>query len=295
MISNDTLQIQIFTNEVSYGDLSQLPLANVTVIFPPTPSCQLLNIQQWIDLVNKTFKQTTIIINNVPTSIDTILTCDWSFFPYALDFLYQKTAYIKSAVIKTNNTSNYWIRFLGRWPLLQFFGKPLTGSTLDSPDLVSQLRTKQQNTHTKIRNMYKVTQQVHQIQNNSNTNTNTNTNTKLSPKKPASAFMKCDEVGIYGIYDAEIQQIFPFYATSDGDIQLPIACMRRNAELIISPNETYLGLYDGYLNDNLNSFSVNRGSSETWLYTNGDNTDAHPIHFHLTSGFASPQSNYNSP
>jgi FtsP/CotA-like multicopper oxidase with cupredoxin domain len=302
MISNDTLKIQIFTNEISYGDLSQPPLATATVVFPPTPSCQLLNIQEWIDLVNKTFEQTTININNVPVPISSILTCDWSFFPYALDFLYQKTAYIKSAVIKTNNTSKYYIRFLGRWPLLQFFGKPLTGSTLDSSsDLVSQLRAKQQNTHTKIRNMYNKTlcskeqqkqqkqQKQQQIQNNSNQKP------KLSPKKNASAYMKCDEVSIYGIYDAEIQQIFPFFATSDGDVQLPIACMRRDAELIISPNETYIGLYDGYLNDNLNSFSVNRGSSEIWLYTNGDNADAHPIHFHLTSGFTSPQSNYNSP
>ena len=71
--------------------------------------------------------------------------------------------------------------------------------------------------------------------------------------------------------------------------------MKRNAELIISPKQTYIGLYDGYLNDNLNSFSVKLQSSEIWIYTNGDCADAHPLHFHLTSGFASPQSNYNSP
>ena len=117
----------------------------------------------------------------------------------------------------------------------------------------------------------------------------------IQAKKNAALFMKCDEVGTYGTFDAEIQQIFPFYATSDGDVQLPIACMKRNAELIISPQETYIGLYDGYLNDNLNSFSVRLRSSEIWIYTNGDCSDAHSLHFHLTSGFASPQSNYNSP
>ena len=78
----------------------------------------------------------------------------------------------------------------------------------------------------------------------------------MEPKKNKSLFMRCDEIGTYGTYDAEIQQIFPFYATGDGNIQLPIACMKRNAELIIGPQMTYNGLYDGYLNDNLNSFSV---------------------------------------
>ena len=71
--------------------------------------------------------------------------------------------------------------------------------------------------------------------------------------------------------------------------------MKRNGELIINQNTTFLGFYDGYLNDNLNSFSVKLKSSELWLYNNGDNADNHPIHFHLTSGFAIPELIYNSP
>lgn len=71
--------------------------------------------------------------------------------------------------------------------------------------------------------------------------------------------------------------------------------MKREAELIIEPGQTYIGLYDGYLNDNLNSFTVALKSSEQWIYTNGDNADAHPLHFHLTSGFSTPHSAYNSP
>src|SRR5207253_4317992 len=105
----------------------------------------------------------------------------------------------------------------------------------------------------------------------------------LPAQKAPGLFAKCDEVATYGTFDAEIQQIFPFYATSDGDVQLPIACMKRNAELIIMPSNTYVGLYDGYLNDNLNSFSVRLRSSEIWIYTNGDCADAHSLHFHITS------------
>jgi len=293
MISNDTLKVQFFSNEVAYGDLSQTPLASVTVVFPPNDPCALLNIQQWVDLVNDTFSQTTVTINGVDVQLGSILTCDWSFFPYAFNYIYQKTLYIKSAVIKTNNSSNYWIRFLGRWPLLQFFGKPMTGDTLDpsaTGGLMSQLRKKQQLQHTKIKGMYNDALGL-----KPKTDVKREVVNRLSAKKNVAQYTKCDEVGIYGIYDAEIQQIFPFYATSDGNVQLPIACMKRDAELIIAPNQLYIGLYDGYLNDNLNSFSVKLKSTETWIYNNGDCTDAHPIHFHLTSGFAAPNSSYNSP
>jgi hypothetical protein len=298
MISNDTLKIQIFTHEIAYGDGTQIPLATVTIIFPPTlPQGHLLNLQEWIDLVNKTFRRTTITIDSHQVNLDTILQCDWSFFPYALNFLYQKTAYVKSAVIKTLNSSNYWIRFLGRWPLLQFFGKPLTGSTLDpSSDLLLQLRTKQQQQRAKIRSKYNEMLALKQTQEiKSSSIFPSQKNDRLPPQKGPGLYLKCDEVGTFGTFDTEIQQIFPFYATSDGDVQLPIACMKRDAELIISPQQTYIGLYDGYLNDNLNSFSVQLRSNETWIYTNGDCADAHSLHFHMTSGFASPQSNYNSP
>ena len=293
MISNDTLKVQIFAKEIAYGNLSQPPLAEATIVFPS--SCHSLNLQELIDLANVTFQQTTITVDRQSVKLDRILTCDWSFFPYALDFMYQRTVYVKSAIIKTTNSSNYWIRFLGRWPLLQFFGKPMTGDTLDSSaSLMTQLRTRQQERRIKNRSRLAESKTIIQKSSDDVSITSINTN-RLAPQKNASQYIKCDEVGIYGIYDADIQQIFPFYATSNGDVQLPIACMKRDAELIIAPQQTYIGFYDGYLNDNLNSFSVRLKSSEIWIYTNGDSTDAHSLHFHLTSGYASPLSNYNSP
>lgn len=277
MISNDTLIIQIYDNQVAYGDLSAVPLTSVKVIFPPTSG--YLNIQQWIDLINETFAKTPITIGKEePTTLDKLFECDWSFFPYALNFLYQKTAYIKSATIKTRNKSKYWIRFLARWPLLQFFGKPMTGDTLQKDvTMMTRLRSKINRNKVAHNNVQKLKPE------------------RLCTNKHQSLYVKCNEKEIYGIYDAEIQQVFPYYATSNGDEQLPIACMKRNGELIISPEETYIGLYDGYLNDNMYSFSVKLKTTETWIYTNGDTADAHSLHFHLTSAFASPQSTYNSP
>ena len=169
MISNDTLEIQFFTNQITYGDFSQQPLANVIIVFPPTEFH--LNIQQWIDLVNNTFSETNVIINNRLINLGDILICDWSFFPYQYNYMYNKTLFIKSAIIKTINTSNFWIRYIGRWPLLQFFGKPMTGDTLDIPP---NMRTSK------------------------------------------SQYMKCDEYGIYGIYDSDIRRYYPMYHLSMG-------------------------------------------------------------------------------
>lgn len=54
----------------------------------------------------------------------------------------------------------------------------------------------------------------------------------------------------------------------------------------IDANSTYTGIVDGYMNDNLMNFSVKKNSTEKWLFTNLDTNNAHPLHFHLTSGYA---------
>ena len=56
-----------------------------------------------------------------------------------------------------------------------------------------------------------------------------------------------------------------------------------DAELILESNNTYIDLYDGYFNDNLNFFSVKLKSSEKWIYTNSDNANSDLLHFHLTN------------
>lgn len=277
MISNDTLTIQIFNDNIAYGDTKTIPLTTVTVVFPPS---NLINLQEWVNLVNTTFSKTLVDINGESNNLNNLITIDWSFFPYALNFSYQKTTYIKSAIIKTKNNSNYCIRFLGRWPLLQFFGKPLVGNTLNPINETT-------NQSKKI--------QMDQTQSICSGCCKQNKSKSMVPIKNYSQYIKCDEFSIFGIRDADIQQFFPFYATTDGEIQLPIACMKRGGELIIQSTQTYIGLYDGFLNDNLKSFSTKLKSTEQWIYTNGDDADAHALHFHLTSGYVSPQSNLNSP
>ena len=275
MISNDTITIEFFSNPISYGEKNTIPVESIKVIFPET---NFLNIQEWINLVNKTFENINLDnygLEDKYKKLSDILQCDWSFFPYQYPYMYNKNISIKSAIIKTQNNSQYFIRILGRWPILQFFGKSLTGATLDNESLYKKI-----NTSKKLLRSFEY---------------NTKNEYYLDIIKNNSQYIKCDEYSLYGIYDADIQAFFPFYATSDGDVQLPIACMKRNGELIINQYSTFKGFYDGYLNENLNSFSVKLKSSELWLYNNGDNADNHPIHFHLTSGFALPELVYNSP
>jgi hypothetical protein len=93
---------------------------------------------------------------------------------------------------------------------------------------------------------------------------------------------------LYGVYDNYIQTFYPYYATDDIYNPNPILCPRRNGQLIIQPNQTYIGLYDSFSNDNLKVFSTKLRSTEIWTYINADTimSDSHPLHFHLTSGFS---------
>ena len=243
MISNDVFTIQTFENNIPYGDLISIPIFNVKVVLPPTPQRVNLNIQQWVNLLNHQLKNTYTNLNGHEICASTILSFDWSFFPYAVNMLDGTIRYFKSAIIKIANKSTYCIRILGRWPLLQMMGKSMMGSvnqTVPTP----------------------------------------NATPCCADSTP------CDEEYLYGVYDNYIQSWWPYYATTDENIQIPILCPRRNGQLIINPNSTYIGLFDGFANDNLRSFNTTLKSTEIWTYLNADVGDAHPLHFHLTSGFA---------
>lgn len=244
MISNDTLFLEIYDQTVAYGDFDQTPLVTKFIIFPAT---SLMDIQQWTDLVNETFKKTAISIPGYPSYeyVSDVISCDWSFFPFAVPMETDRTIYIKSAAIITTNQTSFTIRLNARMMLIQYFGKPLYGQPLNQP---------------------------------------------YADEYP-DLFTPCDEKALYGILNAEIQDFWPFYATDDPNLQLPIACMRRDAELIIAANTSFVGLYDGFYNNNLNVFTVKYLSGESWTYINSDPTDSHCLHFHLTSGFVTCQNN----
>ena len=243
MISNDTYTIQFFNNDISYDDTTTTPIFSVTITLPPSDPRINLNIQQWINLLNNSLRTTNVNLNGQTFSADTILSFDWSFFPYGINLVNGTIKYFKSAIIKTKNSSNFCIRILGRWAILQMMGKNVTSNINLTPPI-------------------------------------TNSGPCCSVDAP------CDEEYLYGVYDNLIQDVYPYYSTNDQNIQKPILCPRRNAQLIISSNQTHIGLYDEMANDNINVFSTKLKSTEIWTYLNGDHEDSHPIHFHLTGGFS---------
>jgi hypothetical protein len=244
MMSNDTLFVQIYDEAIHYGNFEKSPVCTVEIVFPQT---EYMNIQEWVNLVNATFRQTAIHLDQY-TYLSDILVMDWSFFPYQVAYETNQVLYIKSAIIMTQNKSPFTVRLLARMMLIQFFGKPMIAQQLPP----------------------------------------------VYDPKYQELYVPCDEKAIYGILNTQIQIFFPSYATKDPNVQLPIACMRRNAELIVDASSRYIGVYDGYYNDNLNSFSVTLNSTETWSYSNLDTADAHCVHFHLTSGFVVANDNKKS-
>ncbi|CAH6419470.1 Multicopper oxidase [uncultured virus] len=93
--------------------------------------------------------------------------------------------------------------------------------------------------------------------------------------------------------NANIQQMFVEYATDDPNKPIMIM-MNEDAELIINPNNTFLGIIDGFQSDTFLNFSVKMNSSEKWKYTNLSESAVHPLHFHLTSGYVSVDDPENS-
>lgn len=284
MLSNDHLIIQFFSTVVSYGDISRVPDAQTEITFPPTPPCHLLNLQEWVDLVNESFAKIFITLPSTPQQpLSTLLSLDWTFFPFVVPLLSDQVWYIKSVLMKTVNLSNFYVRLLGRWPLLQFFGKSLNGGTLDSTSSLIQQRQAFNLKRARGRAARKPVEITTTKSKKDCCPINQGKVAKACPIKNSDLYIPCNE----GNLDNKIQQFYPQYATNDPDIQIPIACMKRNAELIISPQNTFTGFYDGFLTDNLMNFAVREDKTERWIYRNGDNADSHPLHFHDTSGYVS--------
>lgn len=141
MLANDTLTIQFFTKRISYGDKVTTPISEVTIIFPPINIP--ININQWKNLVNSKLNETVIKLGKKKSFLSCFLNYDWTFYPYSVSYLTEKTQYVKSVLIKTDNFSNYYVRLIGNWQLLQFFGKPIAADMVNMDDLMNTMNDNQ--------------------------------------------------------------------------------------------------------------------------------------------------------
>lgn len=289
MCENDTLTVQLYTNSITYDDNQSIPIVSVTIIFPKTD--KPLNITQWIDLVNTTFNNTIVKINNLDVALGTILQLDWTFFPYKISYITNKSTYIKTVAMKTINNSQYYVKFIGKWQLLQFFGKPLTAMMMQ---MDMNMNSNTNTTTEKDDKLVFVCSQGKgdrctcvkkstlddQLKNDINTNNRMRMNAGIGMDQ------------FNDNYNMDIQQVYAGFATNDPNTQ--IITYDDNSMMIIPPNITYLGFIDGFQSDSLMNFSTKLDSSEKWLYHNLDTTDSHPFHFHLTSGFVDAFDNDNT-
>ena len=125
-IVNDTLTVVI------HDDLGEI-LDTVTIQFPVTE--KPLSILEWTHLVNSKFGAaeltSPILINDGYFTIGDVLHYSWEHKLFSVDYLqdsegnhYKPPASVHSVMVKTRNTSSYFVQLVGNWSLLLFFGKP---------------------------------------------------------------------------------------------------------------------------------------------------------------------------
>jgi FtsP/CotA-like multicopper oxidase with cupredoxin domain len=135
MASNDTLNIDFYDHPIAYADLISstppAPIARATIVYPPTnpnPPEEIkkpLNIKQWVNLANRMFDQTTVTINGSTVPLSSMLSLDWTFYPFRVNHLKNSTVYLKNVLMINRNKSPYYINYWGSLALLQFFGKSI--------------------------------------------------------------------------------------------------------------------------------------------------------------------------
>lgn len=270
---NDAIAVDVFVTSPcpSYGQMNVPGDYTFCMILPPTnpspttnqPISKPLNLQQFVDLVNATFAATP---SNVPgtTTVADLLSLDWTFFPFTMDAVKERSVTLKSVQMLINNNSPYCLRLRANWSLLQFFGKSIGAMTTPPTTSCPPCSPVE----------------------------------SCSPscvpyQDPATQFPTN--------LNANISFMFTSYATTDPENPIPICTCNGPAELIIAgspgegPTTVFRGFYDGFENDNLMNFSVQFDATERWVYNNLDTEDTHPFHHHLASAFSDPNDPLSSP
>ena len=302
MLGNDILYIDFFDSEVEpyFADLSgntqytDCPVKRAVVRFPVVE--KPMNIFEWVALVKNAFERTCVhdclTCNNVlqphncdgencDSVVSDYVDYDWTYYPYKVKFvptgneeqtdLNKAPIYLNTVMVKNiNKTTQYNIRFVGKWQLLNFFGLPLQAMGCDGMNMM----------------VYP----------------------GMAPMaKRTTLSAKC-EVSPGGNVNSTMQTLFPSFpdplkpfATTDSSsggaimvgmddlatFAIPSLAEEGEEEPIVGDNNgIYKGFLDGFANDDFMNFSTKLNGSEKWVYYNMDSQDSHPFHFHLTTGYA---------
>lgn len=280
--------------------------ATVKIVYPKTD--RLLNIQEWVDMVNLFYSQTMVILDGVTAPLSTYLTFDWTYYPYQVPFgtnengtTFKPPVILNTVMVKhTNSSTRYYFRMTGKWELLQFFGKSIGAMRMVPPGIMPTMEL----TGSMMMNY-----------------PNAPMNCMCSSGGPCLCVCcECDNTSVninnmvqmvYTVYADPLQ---PYLTASSDEMPLMVNItdivtfgipprdwtdtvlnLTNSATWTGDNNGTFKGFIDGYANDNILNFSVKVESSEKWVYYNMDTADSHPFHFHLTTGYCVTNDPENTP
>ena len=292
---NDTLVVDII-------DKNGTILKHTIIQFPETKVP--LNILQWTEMVNDFYSKTHIGIPGC-MYLSEILSYEWTDYLYnAGPMVNEKNVLVKTVLIKnTNHSTEYTVQLSGECPLLLFFGKSLGSIVEGQPKMIMgenpfTLKNTKITVNTYIFYLMVIISIIFFVL-WYRTKKNKSTTTKLG----ITTFTLISFTIVFYYFlvykyirnsNKNIQRIVSCGGSVKG-MKIPLNQSNQYTSFKISPGESYTGMPNGYANENMFSFCVKQQSSERWLFINADTDNSHPLHFHMTSGFADIQSNLNSP
>jgi len=288
---------------------------SVNIIFPVTPVP--LNILQWTDLVNSQYSKTYLGLSTEYKNVSDILEFSWSDIELNLGVnATNKNVAVKTVITKNiNKSTEYSIQMIAPCTLLLLFGKSI-GSIIKVENTTKTMSMTSSGSDSSsdppiIKNKYLYVYKIIlyflilililliiwvgrislYYQNYKYT---TQTELFVFVFFIFVVFYYYQTIYIYTCNsNSNIQLIYPCNGTKTG-MKKPFKTNSINATLTIAPNSTYKGCPMGYANENFFACSVLQDNSEKWIFINADNDNNHPLHFHLTSGFANINSNGDS-
>jgi hypothetical protein len=260
MLDNHILLVNIYKDKKK--------ITQIKIEFPQSEVP--MNIRIWTELVNNMYSQYCFKDEENTIYLSDILEYVWEPYLYVFTYLenqssnvteenkyYKPETIIKNVrILNINKSNKYDVELESPFTLLTFFGKPFTGMP---------------NMH--MSNMKHNNQTTDKCGDNHDDGNHDVCNCCCDPE------CHCEQ---HNMPMDNLQQVFVYAGTRDGT---SVPEVNNNFTLMVYKKETYIGFCDGFNNDNFKNFSVKKNTSEKYCYYNGDATDAHPFHFHLSSGY----------
>jgi FtsP/CotA-like multicopper oxidase with cupredoxin domain len=258
---------------------------------------QPINIVQWTDLVNKSFKNLSLSSTPGYNNLGELLTYGWQPTKYNINYVqdpvtlqfYKPTTDVNTVLISTTNSSdNYRVQLKSTWGLMNFFGKPFAAMV---PDMTMSGMSQMSVTPDVTTSMPGMTHNMMDMTGTPDVTPNmpgmTHNMMDMTPSIKVTPDVTPSMPGMTHNMDptsmGNLQQLVIYGGSVDGTMQPPDE--NNEYQFIIPPAQAYNGFADGFMNDNFFNVSLKENSNEKWIYNNMDNTDSHPFHMHLTSGF----------